>query len=246
MNYAEIEEPFSDPSKEGPVRKNVFIIFAHGAELLAKIRKISESMGGALYPIDSNADKREESLREVTNRIEDLNSVLYSTSATRRTELVKVAESLSAWADVVRREKLIYATLNLFNIDTGRSTLVAEGWCPTSGIGSIQLALRRATENSGTSISSVLQVLRTKQSPPTYHLTNKFTEGFQAIIDAYGFATYQEVNPGLFTVITFPFLFAVMFGDIGHGTIMFMAAAAMCIYERPLAKAGLGEVSWRP
>ncbi|CEH19538.1 vacuolar h-atpase v0 subunit a [Ceraceosorus bombacis] len=242
MNYAEIDQPFNDPTKEDPVRKNVFIVFAHGAELLAKIRKISESMGGTLYPIDSNADKREESLREVTNRIEDLNSVLYSTSATRRTELVKIAESLSAWADVVRKEKLIYSTLNLFNYDARRKTLIAEGWCPTSGIPSIQLALRRATENAGSSVSSVLQELQTKQSPPTYHLTNKFTEGFQAIIDAYGYATYQEVNPGLFTVITFPFLFAVMFGDIGHGFIMFLAAAVMCLYERKLAKAGLGEI----
>ncbi|KAE8213858.1 hypothetical protein CF327_g2676 [Tilletia walkeri] len=242
MNYAEIAEPFEDPNREQPLRKNVFIIFAHGAELLAKIRKISESMGGTLYPIDSNPARREDALRDVSARIEDLNNVLYSTNATRRTELVRVAESISAWADVVRKEKLIYNAMNLFLYDARRKTLIAEGWCPTSDLPSIQLALRRAAENAGTaaSVQPVLQELHTTAEPPTFHRTNKFTAAFQNIIDAYGYASYQEVNPGLFTVITFPFLFAVMFGDVGHGTLMFLAALVMCIWEKKLAKAKVG------
>jgi V-type H+-transporting ATPase subunit a len=88
----------------------------------------------------------------------------------------------------------------------------------------------------------ILHELRTSKTPPTFNRTNKFTEGFQAIMDSYGIATYQEVNPGLFAVITFPFLFAVMFGDIGHGCITFLFALFMIINERRLAKAGLGEV----
>lgn len=61
-------------------------------------------------------------------------------------------------------------------------------------------------------------------------------------MDSYGTSAYQEVNPGLFAIVTFPFLFAVMFGDIGHGTIIFVAALYMILAERKLAKADLGEV----
>jgi vacuolar-type H+-ATPase subunit I/STV1 len=61
-------------------------------------------------------------------------------------------------------------------------------------------------------------------------------------MDSYGIATYQEVNPGLFAVVTFPFLFAVMFGDIGHGSIILFSAIWMILNERKWARADLGEI----
>jgi V-type H+-transporting ATPase subunit a len=58
----------------------------------------------------------------------------------------------------------------------------------------------------------------------------------------YGVPSYQEINPALFAIITFPFLFAVMFGDIGHGAIIFIAALYMILKEKQLAKSDVDDV----
>ncbi|KAJ3041171.1 H(+)-transporting V0 sector ATPase subunit a [Rhizophlyctis rosea] len=242
MNYAEIDEPIVDPATEETVQKNVFIIFAHGRELLAKIRKICESLGATLYPVDEHPEKRREDALEVLGRLEDLKHVLDNTHNARRTELNKVAENITVWGTTVKKEKAIYYTMNQFNYDVNRKALIAEGWCPTLSINTIQYTLRGITERTGSTIPPILNEMRTSKTPPTYIRTNKFTSGFQDIIDAYGMAAYREVNPGLFTVITFPFLFAMMFGDFGHGIIMTLFAAWMVVKEKQLAQKDYGEI----
>ncbi|OZJ03733.1 hypothetical protein BZG36_04149 [Bifiguratus adelaidae] len=243
MNTADIDEPIVDPATDELVEKTVFIIFAHGTEVINKIRKISDSMGANLYAIDDTADKRREATLEVTARIEDLNNVLSNTNNTRRAELTNIADNSAVWTIIVKKEKATYHTMNLFNYDVGRKCLIAEGWCATNDIPVIQNALKTATESTGSNLSSILTELHTTKKPPTYHRTNKFTEGFQNLIDSYGVARYREVNPGLFTIISFPFLFAVMFGDVGHGFLMLLAALYMVLNEKQWMKRDLGEIT---
>lgn len=48
-------------------------------------------------------------------------------------------------------------------------------------------------------------------------------------------AKYQEANPALFTVVTFPFLFAIMFGDWGHGICLLLATLVFILREKKLS-----------
>ena len=62
------------------------------------------------------------------------------------------------------------------------------------------------------------------------------------MVDTYGVGRYQEANPALFTAITFPFLFGVMYGDIGHGFCVFMFGLLMVLYEKKLGRRRLGDI----
>ncbi|KAK3338653.1 V-type ATPase, V0 complex, 116kDa subunit family [Lasiosphaeria hispida] len=201
MNQAEIPEPLIDPSTNEPIQKNVFVIFAHGKEILAKIRKISESMSAEVY-----------------------NNVLRNTQQTLEAELTQISRSVAAWMVLIGKEKAVYNTLNLFSFDRARRTLIAEGWCPSNDLPLIRSTLQDVNNRAGLSVPSIINVIQTNKKPPTYLKTNKFTEGFQTIVNAYGTASYQEVNPAIPVIVTFPFLFAVMFGDLGHAIIMLSAA----------------------
>ena len=243
MNTTEIDEQIYDPNSQELVDKNVFIIFAHGQQILSKIRKISESLDATLYPIDD--DNRAAQLAECNSRIEDITSVLTNTNNALYAELRLIATALAEWFVIVKKEKAIYHTMNLFEYDPARKCLIAEAWLPQNDLTSVHAALRNIGETSsgGSSAMPIMNNLRTGKEPPTFHRTNKLTEEFQMIIDSYGIAKYREINPTIVAITTFPFLFAVMFGDIGHGFIMVVAGGLMCYYEKSLAKVR-DEVTW--
>jgi V-type H+-transporting ATPase subunit a len=67
----------------------------------------------------------------------------------------------------------------MFNLDVTQKCLIAECWVPTGDIEAIQLALRRGTEKSGSTVAPILNQMATQESPPTFFRTNKYTNAFQ-------------------------------------------------------------------
>lgn len=64
---------------------------------------------------------------------------------------------------------------------------------------------------------------------PTYFDSDVLKAPFQEIVDTYGVPRYQEANPALFTIISFPFFFGLMYGDVGHGSLMLVAGTLLVV-----------------
>eukprot|EP00343_Euplotes_focardii_P010167 CAMPEP_0205829538 /NCGR_PEP_ID=MMETSP0206-20130828/38423_1 /ASSEMBLY_ACC=CAM_ASM_000279 /TAXON_ID=36767 /ORGANISM="Euplotes focardii, Strain TN1" /LENGTH=512 /DNA_ID=CAMNT_0053132345 /DNA_START=128 /DNA_END=1666 /DNA_ORIENTATION=+ len=76
--------------------------------------------------------------------------------------------------------------------------------------------------------------------PPTYFNLNEFTEPFQEITDTYGIPSYKEVNSGMFNLVTFPLLYGMMFGDIGHGGMLLTFGLSLVMFPQSFTNIGFG------
>eukprot|EP00923_Selenidium_pygospionis_P021423 GHVN01036898.1.p1 GENE.GHVN01036898.1~~GHVN01036898.1.p1 ORF type:complete len:832 (-),score=102.98 GHVN01036898.1:549-3044(-) len=229
-----IEKPFIDEKSGKEIYKSVVVIHFQGDNnsfLKDRILKICDPFGFHAYKWPKTHEQALKRLYDLDNSLREKNRALAAYEEFVLNEIKVLLEVqrgggnslIEDWRLFCLKEKAIYGSLNMFEVS--ESTLRADAWFPEADEDYIRQLLYHHSDAQTASAFLLTDKHETKKMPPTYNRTTKFTEAFQGMIDTYGVPRYQEVNPALLTMVTFPFLFGVMYGDIGHGGCLCIASS---------------------
>lgn len=218
VRFARIDTPLADAETGKDVYMCAFLLFFRSSLIESKVRRIIDSFEGHVYDVDFTQPAEVSSAyQQVITELEDAERVLNLNIDKCETLLRNVAKYIKTWEWTIKKEKAVYDVFNKFrSVPSGN--MYGEGWVLTETVDSIREVI--ADVHRGKESSGYLAVMsKPWPKPPTHFYTNEFTSITQCVVDTYGVPSYKECNPAVFTLVTFPFQFGVMFGDFGHGSI---------------------------
>lgn len=180
----------------------------HHAEIFSVPRDLPHDAKQALGEVNNR-------LKETSERTKQLNEAVEVISRENMSKLTCWKETTDNVLVLLNAKKKI--------LESGRLATI-EGFVPQQKfpelsakvhemLGDKAIVLRKETEESA--------------DPPTNLSNSRFVKPFEEITKLYGLPHYNELDPTPFMAISFPILFGLMFGDMGHGLILFVAGLSM-------------------
>ncbi len=162
---------------------------------------------------------------------------------------------LLGWEEIVKREHDLEETKTLFG-KTHR-TYIMYGWIPSKKVKQFTKTIDQHNsdliaieihkhvdhpthdhypDDTGPLEGAVAEAEPT--APPTKQTNPRWLTSFQNLTNAFGKPSHLEIDPAWFMAIGFPIIFGLMFGDIGHGILLFFFALLGFIAKRRKVDAG--------
>jgi len=240
QDYKQLSKAGRAPQKD----KSVYIVvFQEGRQIRERITRICDSFLGQRFEVPP-LHMMEQKLAELRRNIQESKLLNKTSRSQLRNYLISINQIQSGGflgeSDVendrdvppsllevykwfVAKEKAIYNSMN--QMKSGQATYIGYFWCPTAIEEQVRIQLRTYPT------TDVQRYENHTIKPPTYLKTNEFSMAFQEIVNTYGVPMYKEINPAVFAIVTFPFLFGVMFGDIGHGFLLLFAGILLVVMD---------------
>lgn len=165
-----------------------------------------------------DADRLARELAEAEQAVADAQQAIEE----ERTKSYEMLEQIGRRAEVV----MLLLQAQTFFAAAGRFVVIS-GWVPRDSADRLAQRVRAATKDHAIvevePVESVPGVSEGTMHVPILHHNPLLLRPFQKLIDIYGTPSYAEVQPTAFFAIGFLAMFGLMFGDIGHGAVLFSA-----------------------
>ena len=244
-NFNKIKILGSESYQNMKNRKKIFSVVFTGSEeniLLKKILKVCEIFQASRYAIPQSI-KIQSELAALAEDITEKKNILINIERNLVTLLKETNQfkelkgyRYSIYKLYFEQQRLIYT--NLGKCILRENFIDGRVWIPKNKLIDVQTTLNNLFKDQENRLNASLTDIENEFNfnPPTLILVNEFTLIPQLIVDTFGIPRYKEINPGYFTIITFPFLFGVMFGDIGHSLFLFCFSIYLLINNKTLSK----------
>jgi len=217
-------------------QQTVFVVYIIGETNKEFARKIIRTLGARIFDYSTRDIESHQALERRYSRLRRLNRTIERQISEA---LEEVSAKISIWEYCINKEKAILGAMKkLVKIDQAQC-YTGEGWVQRKSIP--ELEKMKCSDNEQGRF--FFEAKKTNLERPTSFELSEFARAFQELTNVFGVPKYQELNPAIFMMFTFPFLFGAMFGDVLHGLILGAAAVYLIFnYEKLDRKCGIFQI----
>lgn len=122
----------------------------------------------------------------------------------------------------------LYTMQRVYDLCKGRGEVsgmyVLSGWIPEDTYGSVKETIEKKAPRTSVVAEQVKNIPYSGVRIPTMLRNNRLVRAFQDVVALYSVPSYGEVDPSPFVALTFILFFGFMFGDVGHGALLFLGS----------------------
>lgn len=244
VHFRHLEEKMLDFKTMTKTERVLFVIYFQGGHdhessaMRDRIINVCSLFGVSLYKWPHTQEEAMHRMSELTLQLGETEAALVAFENFLEEQLQGLVSKAHArsnskveeWRLICLKEKSLFATLNMME---GETHFRAHVWYPERCENQIQSVLMSMSTDMA-DVAYLIPADPGNVMPPTCIRTNDLTAGWQEVVNTYGIPRYQEANPALLAVVSFPFIFGMMYGDVGHGLMLTAAGIVLIAYGEKL------------
>ncbi len=180
------------------------ILRTYHAEVFHIPKELPHDLGEATKEVNKQLKENSEKEKALCNSLKKLGEE-------NKDNLASLKETSENILTLLQAEKKI--------IQSGRLATV-KGFVPTNKFNALNDKMNGMMDGKVLVLPN--EPVESEKEPPTRITNNRFVKPFEELTKLYGLPKYSEIDPTPLIAITFPILFGLMFGDLGHGLVLLL------------------------